>query len=91
MTIYTACPVQKTARGVWGYFCKKHGQAPKRLWKMPQCFKKEVSVEAGGWGMWIAEYDGYRDFYDPAKPEQKPISNVYSFLKKQTILERILK
>ena len=90
MKIYDSCPTQKTARGVWGYFCKKHGRAPRRLWKVPQCFKKETTAH-DAYGKWVADFIDYRDYYDPTRPEQQPVKNVYSFLKEQIILEEALK
>jgi hypothetical protein len=86
MKIYNSCPVQKAARGVWGYFCLKNGQSPKRLWKMPQCFKKN-NEEKGIYGKWVADFGTFRDTFDPAKPAAVSVKNVYSFLTEQLLIE----
>ena len=91
MRIYRSCPTQKNAKDAWRYFVNKNKEEPRSMWKMPNNFKKEFSVEAK-WGLWLAQYDGWLDYLNPKnKKDSAPVArNVFSFIKKQTIIEKIM-
>ena len=88
--IYKAPPKSKKAREVWKYFVRKNGEPPHTLKKVPNNFKKDFSVEGGSWGMWIADYGSWADYYNPHSDEiNLKKENLFSFIKKQTILSKL--
>lgn len=88
MKKYTRCPQRNVpAREVWKHFVRKNTEDPRAIWKMPQNFRKEPTMD-GGWGMWIADYGTHYDYYDPTKPDTIKVTNLFAFLKVQTVLEQ---
>jgi hypothetical protein len=80
------------AKRAWAHFIRKNGEAPKAIWKMPNGFSSdEPSPERGAMGMWIADYDSWKDYWDPNKPAPVPVKNVMSFVGRQVFIERALK
>ena len=93
MKVYKSAPIAKKARTAWIYFVKKNGESPRKMWKMPNNFKYNYSIEHGGWGLWIAQYitDGleWKDYYDPTTKEQRKVRNIFDFIGKQGFLSKL--
>ena len=92
MVVYKFCPMPERAKRAWTHFIRKNGEAPTAMWKMPNGFStSDPSPERGGLGMWIADYETWKDYWDPNKPERAPVKNVMSFIGRQVFIDRTLK
>lgn len=90
MKTYNAPPKSKKAREVWVYFVRKNGEPPITLKKIPNNFKIYYSIEGGGWGMWLADYGNWIDYYNPQSNEiNLKRENLFSFIGKQSILSKL--
>lgn len=90
MRIYKKCPTPAAAREAWKYFIRKNDEEPKCIWKMPNNFKKNsLEVDGRAWGLWVADYEEWKDYYDPKKPQKLESRNIYEFLGKQTLLDSL--
>jgi hypothetical protein len=88
MKIYTKCPPSKNeaALKAWKHFVAIHNEAPKTMYKRPNCFKrKHEKSKATGWGFWVAHYGNFIDYWDPVTEGNK-FRNVYDFINKNYIL-----
>ena len=88
MKIYKKCPPKKNEAAVkaWKHFVAKNDATPHAMYKRPNCFKKKSErSKATGWGLWLAHYDDYIDYWDPGKAGEE-FRNVYDFIAKQDIL-----
>jgi hypothetical protein len=91
--MYRSCPAKGPAKRAWGAFVRRHGEAPKAMWKLANCFVERKDRGRGNpyWGCWAAAFvteDGteWKDYYDPSKPDGMKARNVFEFLGRQGIL-----